>query len=179
MSTPNYPPPEHDCAHGRDAWTLCEDCLALILNRNAVLGRFDLIGLAAGLALDIDEDEQVTVYMLNAETAVYGDGGMSDAWVTHGDQYTGKPDVVLAEPTAPVNIATQEVAEFCAVVSDLATALLPVVKRAVDSEVDLAEWFEGFSAWISARALKTSTELLVMQVGRVLLRALAVKEAQS
>lgn len=181
MNMPEYQPalpPEDDCEHGRDAWTLCEDCLAVILNGNAVLGRFDLTGVGAGLALDIGADGKVTVYMLNADTAAFGGGGMVDAWVTHDGQYTGAPDVVLAAPTLPVDISAQEVADLCAVASDIATALLPVMNQALDSDVDLAEWSEWYFAWVSARARNLSTELLVLQVGRMLLRALAVTEAE-
>ncbi|MFJ2534944.1 hypothetical protein [Microbacterium maritypicum] len=155
MNTPEYQPPlppEGDCAHGTDAWTLCEPCLAEIIDDNAVLGRFDLMDISGGLAVDLHDDGEVTVYMLHAFNVAYGDGGVSYAWVTHEERLTTEPDVVITEPTAPVAMATQEIADFCELASGLATALRPVVERAIELDapealyVELGAWLERFGA---------------------------------
>lgn len=157
MSTPDCQPPlppEADCEHGVDSWTLCGDCLANITDDNGVLGRVDLIGMSAGLALDI-RDGQVTAYMLHAWTAVFGSGGVSYAWVTADEAVTTEPDVVLAEPTFPVAMPTQELADFCELVSEWATILLPLVEWAVDNVepktfcLELALWAEEHGIGVS------------------------------
>ncbi|WP_168627363.1 hypothetical protein [Cryobacterium sp. BB307] len=165
-----------DCEHGVDAWTLCDTCLADMLDGNAVLGRFTLVGIAAGLAVDIRSDGRVVVYMLNADLAAFGGGGLSDAWVTHDDECTGMPDVVLDDPTEPVVIAAEEIARTCQVVSDLATALLPFVEFAFASGADGAEVIAELVGWMERLELKPGTQRMFWGALRVVTRAVAALE---
>lgn len=169
-----------DCLHGVDAWTLCDTCLTEMLDGNGMLGRFSLVGVGAGLAVDFRQDGRVVVYMLNADTAVFGEGGVADAWVTHDDHYTNAPHVVLAEPTVhPVPIGSEEVARFCEILSDLATALLPVIREGLDSEVDPEVWCDGFYRWVDGLGLKLRTQILVSRVASMLTRAIMQRELET
>lgn len=178
MNTPEYQPPlppEGDCAHGTDAWTLCEPCLAEIIDDNAVLGRFDLMDVSGGLAVDLHDDGEVTIYMLHAFNVAFGSGGVSDAWVTHDEQLTTEPDVVVAEAAEQVGMATQEVADFCELASGLATALRPVVTRAV--ELDAPEALYGeLVAWLEQHGAKPQTRRFVIRVTQLLAFALMKRE---
>lgn len=180
MNSPGYQQPlpsEGDCPHGAGAWTLCEHCLADILDDNAVLGPFDLMDVNAGLAVDLHDDGRVVIYMLHAFNVAYGGGGVSYAWVTHDEQMTTEPDVVIAEPTDPVNMATQEIAAFCEIASGLATALRPVVARAVELDTPEALYAE-LMRWLMERGAKTQAQRFVLRVAQTLALALIKREGQ-
>ncbi|WP_144882533.1 hypothetical protein [Microbacterium paraoxydans] len=174
MITPEYQPslpPESGCAHGTDAWTLCEPCLAEIIDGNAVLGRFDLMDISGGLAVDLHDDGEVAIYMLHAFNVAYGGGGVSYAWVTHDERLTTEPDVVIARPTDPVVIATQEIADFCELASGLATALRPVVESATARD-DADAFVEGIDEWLHRHGAKSRTRRFVLWVLLMLVLAM-------
>lgn len=180
MNTPEYQPllpPEGDCPHGADAWTLCEPCLAEILDDNAILGKFDLMGVSAGLAVDLHEDGEVTIYTLHALNVAYGSGGVSYAWVTHDEWLTTEPHVVIAEATEPVTMAAQEAADFCEIASGLASALRPVVARAVELDAPEA-LFTELVRWLAERGAKARAQRLVLHVAQMLALALIERESQ-
>ena len=178
MNTPEYQPPlspEGDCLHGTDAWTLCERCLADILDDNAVLGRFDLMDISGGLAVDLHDDGEVTIYMLHAYNVAYGGGGLSFAWVTHDERLTTEPDVVIAEPNEPVAMATQEIAAFCEIASGLASALRPVVERAIDLDAPEA-LYVGLGDWLERLEAGQQTWRFVIRIVQILTLALMKRE---
>lgn len=180
MNTPEYQPPlppEGDCPHGTDAWALCECCLAEIIDDNAVLGRFDLMDVSAGLAMDFLEDRRVVIYMLHAFNVSYGGGGVSYAWVTHEEHLTTQPDVMIAEPREPVTMAAQEIADFCEIASALATALLPLLERGID-EADSDAFVVGLVDYLDRRGAKPQSRRLVLRVAHLLTVALMRREAQ-
>lgn len=175
MDMPNHRASDsgaRECAHGVDAWTICEDCLSDLLDRG-VLGRFDLIGLGGGVAVDIDDDGRVVVYMLTADTVVYGGGGAAFAWVSFDGRLTTEPDAVLARLGEPVRVATEQVADFCGAVSDLATALLPVLNHAVETDTAPEAFAAWLDTWMDLRGTKPHTRRLVYQVVRLLSLAVA------
>lgn len=137
------------CDHNLDSsYDLCEQCLATVADGNAVLGRFELIGPGVGLAVDFDGG-QVTVYMVEADTVVYGSGGIADAWVTFGDQLTAAPSVELHSPTQPIEAAsTRDLALICEVVSGLATALLPIIEEAFGSGMSAEKVLLELRPWL-------------------------------
>jgi hypothetical protein len=181
MNTPEYQsphPPEGDCPHGADTWTLCERCLAEIVDDNAVLGRFDLTDISAGLAVDFLDDGRVVVYMLHAFNLSYGGGGVSYAWVTHEEHLTTQPDVVIAEPSGPVTVAAQEIADFCEIASVLATALLPLLERAID-EADFDAFVDGLVDRLDRQTASAQTRRFVLRVALLLTVASVRREAQA
>ncbi len=181
MNTPEYQPPlppEGDCAHGTDAWTLCERCLAEIIDDNAALGRFDLMDVSAGLAMDFLDDGRVIIYMLHAFNVSYGGGGVSYAWITHDDQLTTRPDVMIAEPSEPVTMAAQEVADFCEIASALAAVLLPLLERAID-EADSDAFVDRLVDYLDRRGAKPQFRRFVLRVAHLLTVALMLREAQT
>ena len=174
MNTPEYQPPlppEGDCEHGVDAWTLCGDCLDDLTEDRGILGGADLVGMTAGLALDLYEDGQVTAYILRADVVAYDSGGFSDAWVTSGEQVQVAPHVVLVHPVEPVTAPTEEIARFCELVSEWATLLLPAVDLATEQDDPEGLIFE-LASWLTARNIGPQGTRLVFHVVRLLGQAL-------
>ncbi|MCM3614605.1 hypothetical protein M3672_09165 [Microbacterium enclense] len=142
--------------------------------RGHELGRAGLVGVNAGLAFDISEGGRVTAYMLHADVVAFDSGGFFDAWVASDDQVAVAPRVVITEPTFRVAMPTQELADFCELVSEWATTLLPLVEWAVDNvepeafRLELALWAEEHGVGLNGIGfIFEVVSLLVRALGRL------------
>lgn len=170
------------CGHPRsENWDGCDRCAADFVDRRGghVLGRHQLLGVAAGLAFDLRDDGQVVAYMLHADTVAGDSGGWRDAWITHEEWLSQAPDVEIAEPAhylLPGQTA-EELADFCQLVSDVATSLRPVVERAIELDAP-DELYEELGVWVEMHQMKPQGRRLVFDIIRALVVALTRREEQ-
>ena len=150
----------------------CDWCVAEFLERRGhEVGQAGLTGVKAGLAFDICEDGRVTAYMLHADVVAFDSGGFFDAWVSSDEQVEGAPHIVLTEPTFPVAIPTQELADFCELVSEWATTLLPLVEWSVDN-VEPEAFCMELASWAEERGVGLNGMGFLFEVVSLLVRAL-------
>lgn len=170
------------CGHPRsENWDGCDWCAADFVDRRGghPLGRHQLLGLTAGLALDLRDDGRVIAYMLHADTVAGDSGGWRDAWITHDEWLSQAPDVEITAPAhyLPPEQTAEELADFCELVSGLATTLRPVVERAIELDA-LSELYDELGVWVEKRQMKRQARRLVFAVAQVLLVALTMREDQ-
>ncbi|MFB7884981.1 hypothetical protein [Microbacterium sp. NPDC056057] len=162
------------CPHGLDSsYDFCEPCLAALAEGDAVLGRFQLVGPGAGLAVDF-KDGRVTVYMVNADTVVSGGGGMADGWVTFDEQATSAPDVELHPPVDPSELgdaSPRDLADLCEHVSEFATEILPFLESEIDRGTSAEEILRGFVWWLDQRGTKPLARRVFWAAVQVLIAA--------
>lgn len=161
------------CPHHIDSsYDLCERCLSAVAEGDALLGRFQLVDPGAGLAVDL-KDGRVTVYMVNAGTVVSGGGGVADGWVTFDEQSTNAPDVELHPPVGlnELEVSTRDLADLCEQVSELATAILPVLQGLVERGSTSLEIVQVFAWWLDERDTKPYARRVFWATVKVLIAA--------
>lgn len=150
----------------------CDWCVADFLERRGHhIGRAGLTGVSAGLAFDVSADGRVTAYMLHADVVAFDSGGFFDSWMASDEQVAVAPHVVVAEPTFPVAMPTQELADFCELVSEWATLLLPSVDWAIKHDQPQALYLE-LASWLDAQRIGPNGARFVLHVVHLLARAL-------
>lgn len=168
------------CGHPKsEAWDGCDTCASNFIDRRGghPLGRHHLLGVGAGLAVDLRDDGRVIVYMLNADIVAGDSGGVSNAWVTHDDRVALEPDVELAAPTHALrpDLTAQELADFCEVMSELATSMRPVVDELLNSGTTAKQVVGAFEWWLDQRGTKPQARHTFWSTFRLLTKAMAVR----
>lgn len=173
MSTSNELAP---CGHARsEAWDGCDYCASDFVDRRGghPVGRYRLIGMNVGLAVDLRIEGRVTVAMLQADAVVSDSTGVWDAWMD-GDGPFSESDATfrLIEPVhfLPPDTLPAEVAEVCEWASAVATAVRPMVESSIDGGSSPEEVVVAIGWWldreragpVARRLVWTSVRLLIL-----------------
>ncbi|WP_353665042.1 hypothetical protein [Microbacterium sp. che218] len=113
----------------------------------------------------------MTAYMLRADVVAFDSGGLFDAWVASEQQVVGTPHVVVAQPTFPVAVPARDVTEFCGLVSEWATLLLPVVEWAI-KHVELEGLSLELASWADSHGVSPNGVSFIVRVASLLAQAL-------
>lgn len=168
------------CGHPKSQyWEGCDRCAADFVDRRGghPLGRHQLLGVGIGLAFDLHDDGRVIAYMLHADTVAGDSGGWWSAWITHDEWISQSADVEIAAPVLYMlpGQTAEELANFCELVSGLATALRPVVSRAIALDVPQALYAE-LLRMLDGLEAGAQTCRLVIRVVQLLVFALMTRE---
>lgn len=159
---PKIPKPLR-CGHmSSPDWSGCDTCLTELQDRR-MLGRLDMHGVQLGVAMWINPRHEVIYQGFYVDLVTDDSGGSVDAWVGGGGEVIHKPDAVFAAPIEDCNVATEAVAEWLRVQTEIATRILP---RLLDNGVDSTEdqvW--EFAKWACSLDVPGCVQTQIILVG--------------